>query len=80
MNASQQHTRAIVCQIQKITEHALKNDSDRLAIRAAFRNALLAVLPERPSGQLTWYDRFLVSDMPEAAELALSRLNGGDAA
>jgi hypothetical protein len=76
MNASQQDTRAIICQLQAITEHALKHDLDRLAIRAALRNALLALQPERSSRNLTWYDRYLISDMAVPAPTA----EGGDAA
>lgn len=68
---------AIVCQIQKITEHGLKHDRDRLVIRGALRNALLALQRERDTGKLTWYDRYLIGDMPDAAEREKS---GGGAA
>lgn len=73
---------AIVCQIQKITEHALKHDADRLAIRAALRDALVAVLPEQSSGRpRTASDlRLIEDDFEVARQGSTSVYEGGDAA
>jgi hypothetical protein len=70
MSASHQHARAIVCEIHKMAEHALQHDMDRMATRAALRNALL-------SSELTWYERYLLG---ETAEVSTRASDDGNAA